>query len=68
VELLWNKFNVVLFSKTVSRWIFVYAYFAFDNVLLKIKNVEKIKNVKKRKKRDLNKKRKKRLLQLWLKK
>jgi len=26
-----EKFNVVLFSKSVSRWIFAYA-FAFDNV------------------------------------
>jgi len=34
-------------SKSIFRWIFTYLYFAFDNVFLNKKNVEKIKkNVK----------------------
>jgi len=59
VELLWKKFNVALglFSKSVSRWIFAYAYFA-DNVVKIKKRGKNKKNVKKRKTRDLNKKRK----------
>jgi len=41
-----EKFNVVLFSKSVSRWIFAYALFAFDNVFFKNKKHGKNKKKK----------------------
>jgi len=61
-----NKIVAEASSNRVSRWIFAYSYFAFDNVFLKWKMQKKIKKTLKRKKRDLDKKRNKRLLHLWI--
>jgi len=50
--------SIKIIAKSTFHWIFVYSYFAFDNVCFKYKKTWK--KLKKRKKRDVNK------MFLWL--